>query len=239
MIRVRAGAKRLLRLIGLQRFNPEGMPCYFLQKSLKKFGIDLVLDIGANTGQFATGLRSVGFGGQIVSFEPLATAHRVLSEAASHDARWKVHPRTAIGACNGEIDFNVASNSVSSSILPMKESHLSAAVDSAYIRTEQVPISTLDAVAPQYLNGHQRSLLKIDTQGFEWEVLVGARLTLPRVQGVYCELSLVHLYEGQHLWMEMIARLNKEGFTLWSIQRGFSDHRDGRTLQVDASFFRL
>jgi FkbM family methyltransferase len=239
MFRVRAGVKSLLQLIGLERFKPEGVPNYFLQRSLNKFGIDLVFDVGANIGQFASELRSVGYGGEIVSFEPLSSAHRVLSKVANRDPNWKVHPRVAIGAHNGEIDINIASNSLSSSVLPMMESHLSAAADSGYIGTERTPIITLDMVAPQYLISCQRPLLKIDTQGFEREVLDGAKKTLPYVQGVYCELSLVPLYDGQHLWMDMIKRLNKEGFTLWSIQRGFTDHRDGRTLQVDASFFRL
>jgi hypothetical protein len=82
-------------------------------------------------------------------------------------------------------------------------------------------------------------LLKIDTQGSDWEVLEGAQKTLPLVHGAYCELSTVSLYEGQRLWLDMIDRLSKEGFTLWSIQRGFTDRQDGRMLQADAAFFRL
>ena len=81
--------------------------------------------------------------------------------------------------------------------------------------------------------------LKIDTQGYEWQVLDGARESLSQCQGVLCELSLVPLYEGQCLWMEMIQRLESGGFTLWSIQKGFTDLRDGRTLQVDAIFLRI
>jgi FkbM family methyltransferase len=239
MLHARARAKRFLRLIGLERFDPEDVPYYLLQRSLSKFRIDLVFDIGANIGQFASELRSVGFDGQVVSFEPLSSAHRVLSKAASRDAKWEVYPRTAVGAYNAEIDINIASNSVSSSVLPMTESHLSAAVGSAYTGTERTSMVTLDMVAPKYLNCCRRPFLKIDTQGFEWEVLNGAQMTLPHVKGVLCELSLVNLYEGQYLWIEVIERLNKEGFTLWSIQRGFCNHRDGRTLQVDASFFRL
>jgi hypothetical protein len=121
----------------------------------------------------------------------------------------------------------------------MMESHSSAAEDSAYVGVERVPIFKLDSVAPKYLEKSRCPFLKIDTQGFEWQVLDGARETLPRVRGVLCELSLVPLYEGQRLWMDMIQRLEAEGFTLWSIQKGFPDPRDGRTLQVDATFFRV
>jgi hypothetical protein len=80
--------------------------------------------------------------------------------------------------------------------------------------------------------------LKVDTQGYEWEVLEGATATLPRIRGILCELSLVALYEGQHLWMDVVQRLGQQGFCVWAIQPGFTDPRDGRTLQADAVFIR-
>ena len=222
----------------LHRLSPNTSPSFQLLKALNRFEVDLVFDVGANVGQFASELRSVGYQGDLVSFEPLSTAHRALLEAARSDAKWQVHPRGAIGDHDGEIEINIAGNSLSSSVLPMMESHSSAAEGSAYVGAEKVPIFRLDSVAPKYLANAHRPFLKIDTQGFEWQVLDGASKTLPLVGGVLCELSLIALYEGQRLWMDMIHRLESEGFMLWSIQRGFTDPRDGRTLQVDASFFR-
>ena len=119
------------------------------------------------------------------------------------------------------------------------ESHASAAPESAYVSAEKVPIFRLDTVATPYLEKARNPFLKIDTQGYEWHVLDGASAIVPRMRGVLCELSLVPLYEGQRLWLEIIRRLEHEGFTLWSIQMGFTDPRDGRTLQVDAIFFRV
>ena len=224
----------------LHRLTPSSNPAFQLLKALNRFEVDLVLDVGANVGQFASELRSVGYKkGILVSFEPLSAAHTALSEAASSDPTWHVHPRSAIGDHDGEIVINIAGNSVSSSVLPMMESHSSAAEDSAYVGVESVPLRSLDSVAPAYLAKSRRPFLKIDTQGFEWQVLDGAVATLPKIHGILCELSLVPLYEGQRLWMDMIQRLESEGFTLWSIQKGFTDPRDGRTLQVDAIFFRL
>ncbi len=214
-------------------------PLFQLLKALNRFDVDLVLDVGANVGQFASELRSVGYKGNLVSFEPLSAAHTALSKAAGGDPKWRVQPRSAIGDYDGEIEINIAGNSVSSSVLTMMEAHSSAANDSAYVGAEKVPIFRLDTVAPVYLAKSSRPFLKIDTQGFEWQVLDGTCETLPHVQGVLCELSLVPLYEGQRLWMDMIHRLETEGFTLWSIQKGFTDPRDGRTFQVDAIFFRL
>ena len=239
-IMIKNGIRRLLRSNGfdLHRFNPETSPASQIQKSLQAHAIDLVLDVGANVGQFVLDLRSTGFTGRVVSFEPLSSAHSELSAAARQDPLWTVHSRCAIGDRDGEVEINVSGNSVSSSVLPMMDSHRSAAAGSAYVGIERIPILMLDTVAPLYLADARRPLLKIDTQGFEWQVLDGARGTLQSVRGVLCELSMVPLYEGQRLWLETIQRLEGLGFALWALQSGFADPRDGRGLQMDGLFFR-
>jgi FkbM family methyltransferase len=233
--------KSLIHATGfdLHRLTPATKPSFQLLKGLERFNIDMVLDVGANVGQFASELRSVGYKGNLVSFEPLSAAHITLSENARRDAKWRVHTRCAIGDYDGEVEINIAGNSVSSSVWPMTEAHSSAAKNSAYVGSEKVPIQKLDSVAPEYFSQASRPFLKMDTQGFEWTVLDGALQILPMIQGVLCELSLIPLYDGQRLWMDMIHRLENEGFTLWAIQKGFTDPRDGRTLQVDAIFFRI
>lgn len=206
--------------------------------SLRKFKIDLVLDVGANKGQFASDIRSCGYTGKIVSFEPLSQAHRELSQSSAGDPMWEAYTRCALGDDTGEVEINIAGNSESSSILPMLESHRSAAPESAYQGKESVSVKTLDAVAGQYVKDARATFLKIDTQGFEWQVLDGARDTLPHIKGILVELSLVPLYEGQHLWREIIDRLEAEGFILWAFKPVFSDQSQGRTLQVDGVFYR-
>lgn len=206
--------------------------------SLRKFEIDLVLDVGANKGQFASEIRHCGYAGRIVSFEPLSQAHGQLLQFSAGDSMWEAYPRCALGDHNGDVEINIAGNSQSSSILSMLESHRSAAPESAYEGKEIVPIKTLDAVVGQYLKDARAAFLKIDTQGFEWQVLDGARETLPHMKGILVELSLVPLYEGQHLWREVIDRLECKGFTLWAFKPGFSDQTSGRSLQVDGVFYR-
>lgn len=239
--RIRSLVKRAVRSAGFEvaRLSPALSAGYQIALALRKFDIDLVLDVGANQGQFASELRSFGFGGTIVSFEPLSAAHAELSNRAARDPKWHVHPPTAIGDIDGSIDINVAGNLYSSSILPMRELHMSAAENSRYVSVERVPIARLDRVAIPYLETATRPFLKIDTQGFEKHVLDGADAILPRMGGVLSEVSLAPLYEGQPLWLEMLARLEAEGFALWSIQPGFTDPRDGRTLQLDAMWFRM
>jgi FkbM family methyltransferase len=229
----------LRKTLGIRARGAAARAARQLLKGFARFGVDLVLDVGANVGQFATQIRSEGFGGRIVSFEPLSEAHRRLSAAAKNDPAWVVHPRCAIGDNDGTVEINIAGNSVSSSLLPMTEAHSSAAGGSRYVGREQVPIARLDGIVEGYLATTRAPFLKVDTQGFEWQVLDGAERTLPQLRGVLCELSLVVLYDGQHLWMEVLHRLEAAGLSLWAFQPGFADPRDGRTLQVDAIFFRI
>lgn len=234
--------KSLIHAVGLdiRRLSSNTNATYQTLKGLNQFGVDTVFDIGANTGEFfASELRSVGFKGRIISFEPLSDAYQKLSAVAERDKSWIVHPRCAIGDIDGYVEINIAGNSVSSSLLPMLDAHSKSAVDSAYIGKEKVPIARLDSVASAYLYGTENYFIKIDTQGFEWQVLDGGRETLAKAQGVLCELSLIPLYKGQRLWLDIIERLESEGFTLWSLQEGFTDEQNGRTMQVDAIFFRL
>lgn len=205
---------------------------------MNHFYIDLVFDIDTNAGQFASDIRSVGYRGQIVSFEPLHDAHKIITPSARGDKYWTVHQRGAIGDSDGDVEINISGNSVSSSVLPMTEAHFSAALNSAYIGAVKVPVFRLDSAVSEYLTDTSRVFIKIDTQGFEWQVLDGATETLKNAQGVLCEMSLVPLYEGQRLWMEMLKRFENEGFILWAIQRGFTDSGDGRSLQINAIFFR-
>lgn len=196
------------------------------------------MDVGANQGQFSADIRSGGYKGNIVSFEPLSKAHSELLQASDGDSKWDIYPRCALGDHDGEVEINIAGNSVSSSLLPMLDSHLSAAPHTAYIGKERVSLLTLDSIAPEYVAKFKHPFLKMDTQGFEWQVLNGAQHVLSNMHGVLLELSLIPLYEGQHLWQEMIGRLEQEGFTLWALQPGFTDPLNGRTLQVDGIFYR-
>jgi len=233
--------RQIFRKLGLvvhRYVPPVPPPPLQIISSLRKFKIDLILDVGANTGQFASEIRQGGYAGRIVSFEPLTQAHAELQQSSEGDPLWDVYPRCALGDHDGEVEINIAGNSESSSILPMLETHRSAAPESAYQGKEIVPIKTLDAVAGQYLKDARAAFLKIDTQGFEWQVLDGAREVLPRIQGVLVELSLVPLYGGQHLWRDVIDRLEAEGFTLWTFQPTFSNQSTGQTLQIDGVFYR-
>lgn len=201
-------------------------------------GIDLIFDVGANAGEYALLTRKDGYRGRIVSFEPLPEAHLQLQEVARADPMWTIHPRCALGATIGTTRINIARNSVSSSIMPMLDAHASAEPNSVYVGTADTSIVTLDSVFDQYSRPGGKVFLKIDTQGFEAEVLKGCTAALPRIHGVQLELSTVPLYEGQQLYRYFFDLFESQGFTLWSILPGFSNAQTGQHLQFDAVFFR-
>ena len=76
-----------------------------LQRVFKSYSINCVLDVGANTGQYATLLRAIGYKGWIISFEPVRATYEVLARTASKDARWRVFPY-ALGATRGQFEIN-------------------------------------------------------------------------------------------------------------------------------------
>lgn len=205
---------------------------------LNSLQIDLVFDVGANTGQTGDDFLESGFAGRVVSFEPLAAAHAELVRRAAMHPRWTIHPRTAVGAAPGEVTMHVAANSVSSSVLPMLQSHVDAAAGSQTVGSEVVSVIRLDDVAVGYLQGSNAAMLKVDTQGFEWEVLDGAVQTLGKVVAVQLELSLVPLYGGQRLWRDYVDRMEQLGFQFYFAYPAFTDQTTGRTLQWDAMFVR-
>jgi FkbM family methyltransferase len=199
--------------------------------------IDLVLDVGANVGQFAMRLRSSGYPGRIVSFEPYGTAYRQLERSASHDPLWEAQ-RLALSDSEGEAELNVAGNSFSSSLLPMAAAHLESASDSAYVAAERVRTARLDSLWEDVV-GDSRVWVKLDVQGYEMHVLRGMGERLDDIRVVETELSLTPLYEGAVPWRDAVDWLEERGFALAGVEPGFENPRSGRMLQFDGVFVRL
>jgi FkbM family methyltransferase len=205
--------------------------------ALDLHGIDTVLDIGANIGQFGQELRRGGFAGRIVSVEPLQSAYAALQRSAANDSSWTVQ-RAAVGERAGMLTMNVSGNSVSSSALPMLDRHTDAAPQSRYVGTEEVPATTVDELVVRHEMVPESTLLKIDVQGYEKPVLDGAAAALDRIAAVRTEMSLVALYDGQALFQDLLVRLTERGLELWMLEPGFVEPATGRLLQADGVFFR-
>lgn len=222
-----------------QRYNPRNSTEFQLLRILEQNGVELVIDVGANIGQYAISLLEFNYEGNIISFEPLTDAHKKLLQNSKNNPKWEVAPRMAIGNTDGETELNVSSNSYSSSILKIEELHVKTAPKSRYINTEKVRISKLDSLVGNILpRDLTKSYLKIDVQGYEKNVLDGAESLLKHVKGVQIELSLVPLYKGQSLYDQIISLLKSKGFILYAVFPGFTDNKTGQLMQMDGVFIR-
>jgi len=223
----------------ISRFTPTTHPIARRKQILASYKIDTILDIGANSGQFAGQIRSdIGFTNRILSFEPLSSAYKLLKSNAKDDPAWEVF-NFAIGETEEEQEINIAENSESSSFLKMLPAHLKSAPNSKYIGKETIKIKTLDSLFCDLCGTAQNIYMKIDTQGFERKVLKGAENSLPHINTVQMEMSLVPLYEGELLFNEMLMLMGNKGYTLIAIENGFSDPASGQLLQVDGIFHRF
>jgi FkbM family methyltransferase len=207
-------------------------------RMMERLGINIVLDVGANAGQYASGLRKSGYKGRIRSYEPLHEAFASLSIKAAHDNAWIV-VNSACGAKKQTATINVAKNSYSSSLLPILDKHVQNAKDSKYMSQEEISVCSLDEEVLSSLTANDKVWLKIDTQGYEAEVLKGAVGLMARVSGVECELSILPLYDGQPLIDEMIHSLYEKGLRMVDVAPGFCESETGYALQIDGIFLRM
>jgi FkbM family methyltransferase len=237
---IKTSLRRFLRRHGweLQRLEHANIEWQILRNILRHTGTETVLDVGANIGQYGDLLFDTGFDGTLISFEALPDAHRQLSDHSKKHRRWLVAPCAALGSERGKIEMNVSANSVSSSVLPMRQTHLQAAPQSLYVGKQTVDIERLDELAPRLLQSEVALMIKVDTQGYELEVVKGATALLPRTVAFQLELSLVPLYEGAPTFLDMTAFMESIGFDLFGIVPGFRDQLSGRLLQVDGFFVR-
>jgi len=199
--------------------------------------INLVLDVGANNGGYALSMREFGYTKKIISFEPLKSAFSELKISAKNDKNWILN-NYALGNEDTKSVINIAGNSFSSSILNMLPQHLNSAPESRFISQEEIEIKKLDTIFNAMVSANDNVMLKIDTQGYEKNVIDGAIESLPKIKIIQLEMSIVQLYESELLMTEMINYLDARGYQLFSLENGFGDSDSGQLLQVDGIFVR-
>ena len=208
-----------------------------LNKILSFHKISLVLDVGAYTGTYAQSLRRFGYKKEIISFEPISESYDDLIINSSKDKKWNVHERVAIGNDNKLIKINISKKKDSSSILKIKKNHIRLEPESKIVKSENVKMIKLDKIIKKYVN-KKNSYLKIDTQGYEYPVLLSSGNLLKKIKVIQLELSLHKLYEGQESWEQILKYLEKFNFKIWNIIPGFKNKEIGQLMQFDAILYK-
>lgn len=206
-------------------------------KMLNHYKIDLIIDVGANKGEYTSELINLGYKGRIESFEPVSEVYNELNAISKKHKIWNTH-KIALGDFDGQTEINIAGNINSSSLLEMLPRHERSAPSSKYTKKENIHVRKLDSIFNSLEINNHNIFIKIDVQGYEKAVLNGAEKTIDRIMGIQIEMSLEPLYQGSMLYREMIEFLESKGFELYSIENGFSDPKTGKLLQCDGIFFR-
>lgn len=194
--------------------HPE-TPVGHLSRLLESARIDCVIDVGANVGQFAEGLRHAGFSGDLVSIEPEPQSFAELERKAARVPRWFAL-RMAIGAEDGEGRLRLSESSTIASLLEMEPWFRAEHRRSGAVGEVTVPIRRLDWPLIENVLGRRpsRICLKSDTQGYEEKVLQGAEEILAAVEVLQVELSVRPVYGGAPDWRSMITAIETRGFAL-------------------------
>jgi FkbM family methyltransferase len=198
-------------------------------------GVDVVLDVGANAGQYGELLRGRGYAGRIVSLEPVAEAFAELERRARADGAWEA-VRVAASDTDGELTLNVTGDSRSSSALPRNE-RFAGVPGWEPKETQVVPARQLDGLVSELLRAGERAYLKLDVQGYERHVLAGASTAIDRFEAIELELSVTPLYEGQPGLTEMLPLLAERGFRPVSLEPILLDE-EGMLMELDGLFAR-
>lgn len=206
----------------------------FRRDWMRSLSIRTVVDIGANTGQFATEIRDLQPDAFIFSFEPLPDEHAKLVSRMRGDSRFRAF-NCALGDHDSRAVIQRSNYSPSSSMLPMLDLHTATFPHTEQTATVEVDVRRLDSVG---LELEPEVLVKMDVQGFEDKVIEGGRLTLARAKYVITEVSFARLYEQQPLYEDIYRLLAEMGFNYRGSLFQMPDPRDGRLLQADAFFTR-
>jgi FkbM family methyltransferase len=200
----------------------------------KKHDINCILDVGANIGLYAHAIRHSGYYEEIISFEPLLDAFNKLEELSSKDQKWTAH-NYGLGDFDGETQINISSDSVSSSLLDKTTEFDEMFPEMKNIKKESIKIRKLDTIYDDICS-NKNVFLKLDTQGFEKNIIDGGIKSIKKIKGIQLELSVKQLYDNEAIYVDMLKYMSSLGFELKAIEDGW--YKDNEIVQFDGIFFR-
>ena len=197
--------------------------------------IETIIDVGANQGQFALVCSHFYKDAKIYSFEPVPETASVIKANTRHLKNIEVF-EMALGSTEGSIDFYKNEYSHASSALPVSKLQLESHPQTAQTEIIKVPVKRLDDMAETIVS-EGKILLKLDVQGFEKEVLLGATSFIKKVDYILFEASFVSMYDGEPLYEEMHNYVSGLGFEMVS-PMAFLQTNELQIMQMDMLYRR-
>ena len=201
-----------------------------LIKFLRNENIDTIFDIGANTGQYASVLRRFGYQGKIISFEPLKKEKDILDVNMAEDENFESY-NYAIGKKNTDGKINYSLNSVSSSILRTHPRNIETDRGTFSKKKNRIKIKKLVNFKKKIKKN--TTMLKLDTQGFEHEILFSAKNLLNKFKLIQLELSFRQMYHLEKNWLKTLNLLQKKGFYVIDIFHGLRHKKNFELMESD------
>ncbi|MFM6529202.1 MAG: FkbM family methyltransferase, partial [Dolichospermum sp.] len=204
------------------------------KKWFPKTDIKLVIDVGANEGQFIKTALALMPETKILAFEPNPVSVENL-QAANWDKTQVQIFTLALGSCQDFLPLNIADFSPASSLLKNSQQLNQEFPNLFTEKVIKVEINRLDSIIQQLnIDLYDKSLLlKIDVQGFELEVLKGATELFTKISVIVCEVNLAFLYERQCSINEIIGFLYQNHFRLVDVGQPIRSRSNEEILYVD------
>lgn len=203
---------------------------------LRNIEIKAVLDIGANTGQFAQRILEIFPDATIYSFEPLKDCYEQLVKALVGTPKVRAF-NVALGDRKEQREILRNDFSPSSSFLTMADAHRAAFPFTQRASPEKVEVVRLDDFITS-LELRKPLLVKMDVQGFEDKVISGGADTIRQADVVIVEVSMIRLYDNQPLFAEIHDMMMNLGFQYRGNWDQLMSPVDGHILQADAIFMK-
>jgi FkbM family methyltransferase len=202
---------------------------------LPKSKIKLVLDVGANEGQFINTSLALMPNVPVYAFEPNPSLIEALQSRYS-DSNVRIFP-FALGKSPQEASLNISKFSPSSSLLKGSTQLFFEFPEAVLKDVVKVQIKRLDSLLLDSVD-RREFLLKIDVQGFEMDVLKGATDVLEQALVIVCETNFSSLYEGQCAFEEIVSFLHGYNFHLIDIGNPIRSRCNQEVLYLDLAFIK-
>lgn len=202
---------------------------------IRNLHITTILDVWANKGQ-SVERRTMLLWNNIYfhCFEPLIVPFQILTEKYGNQKNISLH-NIGLGSDNAEHEIFVSNIDDSSSLLAPTETMTKTYEHIHFDEKDTITIKTLDSIFKN-LDIQGNVLMKIDTQGYELEVLKGGQASLKNIAIIIVELSFTDFYQDQPLFGDVHDYLSKNGFQYYGSFEQSADPADGKPLQQDAIF---
>jgi len=208
---------------------------------LPHLGVNVVVDAGANAGQYGRLLRKVGYTGRIISYEPLARVFTELEMAAKGDAAWLTR-RYALGSQKGSATIRMSPDTSWSSLRRFSDFGKKRFTEQDRDAVEeQIEVVRLDADLPGLIAdiAAPRIYLKMDTQGFDLEVFAGAKGVLGSIVGLQSEVAFQQIYDGVPGYRDALETFDNAGFAVTGLFPVKRDRKSLRMIEMDCVMRRV